>query len=96
MESKIRMLVDSIHSLNRGHESITMSRGTTNQERIMLDLYAEASKLMQAMHQGNILEQLKEVEAKALIAQATNTIGTNDLEKILEAIEDIKTKQSDQ
>lgn len=86
----INALVERIHSLNRGHEAITVIRGTSNQEQIMVDLYKTASELVNAQSTGLVEEQLGKIESALYIAQATNAIGSKDLDELLEMISKIR------
>lgn len=91
MDDKVRQFVEKIHKLGRSHELLTGIRGTSNRESMLLDLYKASALMMK--NSGNE-EQLKlhsdAIRGKLYTAQATGAIGSNDLDRLLDDLDEIE------
>lgn len=69
------------------------SGAITNRQNISLELHKKAAELMASRNDSEKLRRLlNEFRGALLLAQATNAIGSNDLEDIMSSLDELESE----
>lgn len=94
MEEKLKDLAEQVHALGRTHMLSTGSSGAiTNRQNISLELHKKTAELMASRNDSEKLGRLlNEFRGTILLAQATNAIGSKDLEDIMSGLDELESE----
>ncbi len=94
MEEKLRNLVEQVRTFGKTNILPASTVGAiTNRQNISLDLHKKAAELMASRNDSEKLSRLiNEFRGTLLLAQATNALGSNDLEDIMSSLDELESE----
>ena len=93
MEAKLRELVEIVHSLGKSHTLPSGVVGSSNSQNIQLDMYKKAAEIVGTSGDKAKLESaINAFRGTIMVAEATNTIGSKDLEEVMSKLDEIESE----
>lgn len=93
MEAKLRDLVETVHGLGKSHTLPSGVVGSSNSQNILLDMYKKAAEIVAVSGDKTKLAQaINDFRGTIMVAEATNTIGSKDLEEVMSKLDDIESE----
>lgn len=93
VESKLKELVEKVHKLGRSNTLPSGITGSSNSQNIRLDMYKKAAEIVALCEDRvNLARALNDFRGTVMVAGATNTIGSKDLEEVMNKIDEIESE----
>lgn len=93
MEAKLRDLIEAVHDLGKSHKLPSGVIGNTTDGNILLDMYRKAAEIIVvSKDKARVGRAISDFRGTLLVAEATNTIGSNDLERIMNKLDEIESE----
>ena len=93
MEAKLRELVETVHGLGRSNSLPSGVSGTSNRQNIQLDMYKKAAEIVAVSRdKARLAQAINDFRGTVMVAEATNTIGSKDLEAVMSKLDEIESE----